>query len=384
MPGEPGPPRRPAQPPRPLREVGRASPAPPQARLRDLFLLLFLGLLTRPALPPACRQIYSSPPAAPSLTAEEAGGEGDVSITLSTLPLPRDGDSGPFPPDAGRSPGPTCGSAPAPLGPPELPQFPQPPRCEEGAGKAPGPGAPPAPRARGGEAAGRGLHTSLLKAFTASMSRRRREPGGFSPLMAAGPGQAGPGGGKSRSVRACAARSGAARPPLHGGWRRGRARGDAGPARFRLLLAPLPARRRRRSLPSLLPSLPRWAPGGRAGRRWRNNARRLRRGRQYGGHAGAPRSAAPERRRRLQRPLPGSACAARALPGWRPVRPARSPPSPPVPPPPPGAGGKERVTGTTCETPLHFVIGGQIQEFLERRFHRFRIPEPFASSRLAR
>lgn len=284
---------------------GITRPTAGQAQGRDLLLLLFLGLLAGPSLPPARRQIYSSPSAAPSLTAEGAGGEGDVSITLSTLPLPGDGDNGPFPPGKrGGSPGLACGSAPAPLGPPELPQFPQPPRCEEGAGKAPGPGAPPAPRPRGGEAAGRGLHTSLLKAFTASMSRRRREPGGFSPLMAAGPGRAGPG--KSRSVRACAPRSGAARPPLHGGWRRGRARGDAGPARFRLLLAPFPARRRRRSLPSLLPSLPRWAPGGRAGRRWRNNARRLRRGRQYGGHAGAPRSAAPERRRRLQRPLPAA------------------------------------------------------------------------------
>lgn len=49
---------------------------------------------------------------------------------------------------------------------------------------------------------------------------------------------------------------------------------------------PLPARRRRRSLP-------RRAPLGRAGRRWRNKAQRLRRGHQYGGHAGAPRSAAP-------------------------------------------------------------------------------------------
>lgn len=253
MPGEPGPPRRPAQPPRPLREVGRASPAPPQARLRDLFLLLFLGLLTRPALPPACRQIYSSPPAAPSLTAEEAGGEGDVSITLSTLPLPRDGDSGPFPPDAGRSPGPTCGSAPAPLGPPELPQFPQPPRCEEGAGKAPGPGAPPAPRARGGEAAGRGLHTSLLKAFTASMSRRRREPGGFSPLMAAGPGRAGRG---QVSVRACVRCSLRGRP-ASSPWRvaQGAGAGGRGPRSF-----PSPPRPASRpaapAFPSLPPSLP--------------------------------------------------------------------------------------------------------------------------------
>lgn len=49
---------------------------------------------------------------------------------------------------------------------------------------------------------------------------------------------------------------------------------------------PLPARRRRRPLP-------RRAPLGRAGRRWRNKAQRLRRGHQYGGHAGAPRSAAP-------------------------------------------------------------------------------------------
>lgn len=305
MPDETGPPRRPAQPPRPLGEVGITRPSAGQAQGRDLLLLLFLGLLTRPPLPPARRQIYSSPSAAPSFTAEEAGGEGDVSITLSTLPLPRDGDNGPFPPDAAGSPGPACGSAPAPQGPPELPQIPQLPHCEEGAGKAPGPGAPPAPRPRGGEAAGRGVHTSLLKAFTASMSRRRREPGGFSPLMAAGPGRAGRG---QVSVRACV-RSSLRGRPASSPWRvaQGAGGGDAGPARFRLLLAPLPARRRRRSLPSLLPSLLRSAPGGRAGRRWRNNARRLRRGRQYGGHAGAPRSAAPERRRRLQRPLPGSA-----------------------------------------------------------------------------
>lgn len=47
--------------------------------------------------------------------------------------------------------------------------------------------------------------------------------------MAAGPGLG--------SLCACAPRSGAAGPPRHGGWRRGRARRDAGPARFRLLPA---------------------------------------------------------------------------------------------------------------------------------------------------
>lgn len=79
----------------------------------------------------------------PSPTAEKGVG-GGVSITLSLLPFPRDGDNGPLPPDTGGAPG---SAPPLPASP-----FPSPPRggarTAGGGREGAGPGAPPAPRPR--------------------------------------------------------------------------------------------------------------------------------------------------------------------------------------------------------------------------------------------
>lgn len=112
------------------------------------------GARKRPLSPPLPRPPHassSSPSPPPDLFfpfsrpqphGGRSWGEGDVSITLSTLPLPRDGDNGPFPPDAeGGAPDRPAGELPHHRD----PQFPQPPRCEEGAGKAPGPRPLPGP-----------------------------------------------------------------------------------------------------------------------------------------------------------------------------------------------------------------------------------------------
>lgn len=177
----------------------------------------------------------------------------------------------------------------------------------EGAGKASGPRAPPAPRPRG--KAREGARTSLLKAFTASMSRPRWEPGGFSPLMAAGPGLG--------SLCACAPRSGAAGPPRHGGWRRGRARRDAGPARFRLLPAA-----RGLLAPTSRPAAPTFPPPSGSARPRREEmeeqgaaaAARAPIWRTRGGSSQRSSERSRERRRRLQRHLPDSARTTEALP----------------------------------------------------------------------
>lgn len=261
------------------------------------------------------------------------------SVTLSPLPFPRDGDHGPLPPDMAGSPrgclrerSPTPGPPPPRRGPPP---GARPLPATRRAGKAPGPGDPPAPRPRG-EGAGRGLHTSLLKAFTASMSRRRREPGGFSPLMAAGPGR-GREGGYSRSVCACAPRSGAAGPPRHGGWRRGRARRDAGPGSF-----PSPPGSARPPRPASRPAAPTSPPplGSARPRRQEMEEQRAAAAarapiwRTHGGSSQRSSEKSRERRRRLQRHLPGGARppgrATEALTGWRsgPPRPPSSAPAP--------------------------------------------------------
>lgn len=159
------------------------------------------------------------------------------------------------------------------------------------------------------------------------MSRRRREPGGFSPQMAAGRGQV--------SVCVCASLRGrrASSP-----WRVAQGAGAKGRGRRSFPSPPGSARPPRPASRPAAPTSP--PPLGSAGRRWRNNAQRLRRGRQYGGHTGAPRSAAPRGAEsgaeRLQRRLPGSARppgrTADPLPGWRRVPPRSARPlAPPRP-----------------------------------------------------
>lgn len=261
MPGEPGLPRRPAQPPRPLREVGRASHAPPQARRREETsfcssssassrVLLFLQ--------PAARSILPLQP--PPASRRKKLGEGDVSITLSTLPFPRDGDNGPFPPDAGGSPGPACGNAPAPWAPrssPALAASPLRGGGREGAGPR-GPARSPAPR-RGGRRLGvthlavKGFH-SLHVAAEAGAGR----------LLSADGGRAGPGRGKSRSLRA---RSSLRGRPASSPWRvaQGVGAGGRGPRSFPSPPGPA-SRPAAPPFPSLSPSLPPAPGSGRPGR----------------------------------------------------------------------------------------------------------------------